>query len=931
MKIIITYLSFIVLLTIIGVQSAFGQVNQLTYGESVVNDSNYEQFFEYNGAGCFASLIDDRVSLFTFDNELIYTTSFDLCEKAIVEWFIVGQEVIYVSNYEVTIESISGDFSEEYPYENSSIDYDSHTLRVGLNKEILVFTFFPNNEKFQFDITKRKFIEPEIVNIDYITNDYLYHSSGGFSGDGLFIRSNRNTLVQDTIFRNYTRSGSIRPVSDYHFFTSDELPVQLVYPNDDIVSYDFDHGSLSSGIITDNGKVVFAEYFTEGTIIYTLDESNANLISVDSIMSDNRISILDSYGDQLYVEYSQQFATDYGYIDFPYSTVNVITDELEYFDNFYLCQDSDIFIVEDYRNPYIRNITLVEQESNEVHNFKVATRSLWLEDPLEILSTPQGVYFIASKDQGKVLYEYNTESNTLNLIRSIDNARGLGTNVVKNDDGYLISQELSLFGEFEYIHPVTLELRIHNVDGVIHGNVIPWEGKYFYIRNQNYNDVDEDFVLDFIMFDPYSDEISIIENDFSYPMNNVSFSNINFGYGENGFVKIYNTSLIFDLRNESVLFADSETKTLLDNIYHETDNYFYSNIGQKNYRISKSNFSNRSLIFEGQSPEVLIVNEKSFVARSSSVFHFVEEDKVSTINPALSSTPNFSRVINGKLFFGTYNGVQSVGTMVDLASLSETPLVFEGYMFQFIDDHIVSLNTFEPPYELVSSRISTGDKFTKTIDREFQLLHAGSDALYILDNESLDISVYDSEWQEVDIIDGTALSGGTFELISDENVLPVLLELRKPRITGQYYNLPDYELVILDPLHNTLETYFACSDDYRFHKVLSLDSVSYVLLRTKEDGYQVCEFEIPNYINTSAIQQNDLQSTAPLLFPNPTNGIINLSRKFEEVSVYDNIGRMVLTRSNTSIIDLSEYDRGIYFIRVKQGNHKYSIVKAVRM
>ena len=51
------------------------------------------------------------------------------------------------------------------------------------------------------------------------------------------------------------------------------------------------------------------------------------------------------------------------------------------------------------------------------------------------------------------------------------------------------------------------------------------------------------------------------------------------------------------------------------------------------------------------------------------------------------------------------------------------------------------------------------------------------------------------------------------------------------------------------------------------------------------------------------------------IYPNPTSGILNVSKAMENVEIYDVIGRKVYTCSNVeNCIDLTELQVGQYFL-----------------
>lgn len=75
---------------------------------------------------------------------------------------------------------------------------------------------------------------------------------------------------------------------------------------------------------------------------------------------------------------------------------------------------------------------------------------------------------------------------------------------------------------------------------------------------------------------------------------------------------------------------------------------------------------------------------------------------------------------------------------------------------------------------------------------------------------------------------------------------------------------------------------------------------------------------------------NDANSNSYLmLFPNPTTGILNIAgsmaenQKFE-IYIYDTYGKLILKKYNTVILNLSNFDNGLYFLLLKTKNNTAS-------
>jgi len=65
------------------------------------------------------------------------------------------------------------------------------------------------------------------------------------------------------------------------------------------------------------------------------------------------------------------------------------------------------------------------------------------------------------------------------------------------------------------------------------------------------------------------------------------------------------------------------------------------------------------------------------------------------------------------------------------------------------------------------------------------------------------------------------------------------------------------------------------------------------------------------------------------IFPNPTSGLINLSKTYDQVEVYSLSGRLLKAKAQSNSIDISNIQQGIYLMRLTSGTTSYQ-VKVIR-
>jgi len=84
----------------------------------------------------------------------------------------------------------------------------------------------------------------------------------------------------------------------------------------------------------------------------------------------------------------------------------------------------------------------------------------------------------------------------------------------------------------------------------------------------------------------------------------------------------------------------------------------------------------------------------------------------------------------------------------------------------------------------------------------------------------------------------------------------------------------------------------------------------------------VCNFEI---IVNAYVGIKDLFDSEISIFPNPTNGFININTsEHYDITVTDISGRILKTYSNSEnrfILNISNFNKGIYFINFSNNSH----------
>ena len=84
------------------------------------------------------------------------------------------------------------------------------------------------------------------------------------------------------------------------------------------------------------------------------------------------------------------------------------------------------------------------------------------------------------------------------------------------------------------------------------------------------------------------------------------------------------------------------------------------------------------------------------------------------------------------------------------------------------------------------------------------------------------------------------------------------------------------------------------------------------------------------YLNLSILGVNDINNytTNFEVFPNPSNGIFTIQNTFDQkdfsVEIYDILGKKIMQQKDSNEIDLSSSPKGIYLLKIREGNEIYT-------
>ena len=91
--------------------------------------------------------------------------------------------------------------------------------------------------------------------------------------------------------------------------------------------------------------------------------------------------------------------------------------------------------------------------------------------------------------------------------------------------------------------------------------------------------------------------------------------------------------------------------------------------------------------------------------------------------------------------------------------------------------------------------------------------------------------------------------------------------------------------------------------------------------------------DITNCPVTSFISPTDVERNIEI-YPNPTSGILRVgmdSREIKKLEIFDVFGRLVLSESHSSSLDLSKLTTGIYYLKIEMNSGVRTMSQIIKM
>lgn len=266
--------------------------------------------------------------------------------------------------------------------------------------------------------------------------------------------------------------------------------------------------------------------------------------------------------------------------------------------------------------------------------------------------------------------------------------------------------------------------------------------------------------------------------------------------------------------------------------------------------------------------------------------------------------------------FAYYVGYNNSETFIDENLLSPTSTI-----------GVAQLNTFSSTYKKTprpqiermhtvcelgvnTTLNATGSNIKWYSDPELDNLLAEGNSYSFQANESLKLYVTQTvnniaSWPKEVIVNISELD--VAELTFDD-----------PILTATYNPLFDYQWYYLDePIANATNNFITITSGTEY--------TDYGVLINQQD----CEIALGRAVLSTGSFEAIPEFS---LYPNPTSGIINVVSTFfiDNVDVFNNLGQLVFSKKNSSYIDISTLNGGLYFVKIIDTNGNVAIKKVIK-
>ncbi|MEN9335018.1 MAG: hypothetical protein RLZZ500_5 [Bacteroidota bacterium] len=172
--------------------------------------------------------------------------------------------------------------------------------------------------------------------------------------------------------------------------------------------------------------------------------------------------------------------------------------------------------------------------------------------------------------------------------------------------------------------------------------------------------------------------------------------------------------------------------------------------------------------------------------------------------------------------------------------------------------------------------------------------------------------------------------------IGAENYPGISSDLILQAPNGQYFvcmtvrqsNSYNYIIANLNS-DTTLYTSFM-TNGYALNDVTAWDWARAIHLQNDNKLVVMVSAILYRYQDFISLQNPSFQSHTLAFHPNPTTGSVELGQTYATVTVFDAAGKQVLTQNQAAAVDLTPFDKGVYFVQVRLPSGEHLTRKVVK-
>lgn len=473
---------------------------------------------------------------------------------------------------------------------------------------------------------------------------------------------------------------------------------------------------------------------------------------------------------------------------------------------------------------------------------------------------------------------------------------------------------------------------VHEIDS-LDGDIAAIDGKFYYFLDHDFGGSppsDSNYV-DLEVFDPVTKTTATLVEAISYsPFADFSYYAVGGRYIVLPYLFDANTA-VYDTKNNVKISVTSLQKELLRRVHRITDNYMYCHFGSL-YKMAIDDLSNIELIHpENTSKPSVIEGDAITFAANDSLFYYDGQTLKSYYSH--ETIGYFYEYVSPDKRYIAYNSLQNgVSTIVlydRIEDITKT-ITKKGFVSYALDMHFSQDYLFHfdrdsnKVIELFSYHLETGAIDSLKVNT-WHLLSLHNEELHIENPEDATIAIYDFDLQLIEEVP----SEGLYNVFNNLNY-PRSKAQVNPRVVYSYLtfgssNFNSTLINIYDATDRSVTSYFDCESGLQLHDFVQKDSVLYCLASNDEEGYQLYQIDIENYVTDVKKVQSISKMKALGLFPNPTSAFLYFKKEYQNVNIYNTAGQIVLShKETTDRIKVDHLPNGMYFIKANIQNDCFS-------